>query len=167
MKQKIVWAFVLGLGLAVGASAQTKISGTISCAKPDPAYSIDVGDHAGHALTLSRSACTWMKPLKIDGVAAKDGEDVSTSDGSGARFHAHGYHVSNMANGDKTFVRFSGTDTIAKDGKPATTAGTWSYTGGTGKFKGLRGKGTYKGKADASGNMVVAVAGEYTLPAKK
>jgi len=56
---------------------------------------------------------------------------------------------------------------MTKDGKPDTSVGTWSYTGGTGKFKGITGKGTYKGKADASGNMVTEVEGEYTLPAKK
>jgi hypothetical protein len=72
-----------------------------------------------------------------------------------------------MANGDKIFVRFSGVDTMTKDGKPDTSTGTWSYTGGTGKFKGITGKGTYKGKPDASGNMVSEIEGEYTLPAKK
>jgi len=54
-----------------------------------------------------------------------------------------------------------------KDGKPDTTEGTWSYTGGTGKLKGIKGKGTYKGKADSSGNMVVEVEGDYELPAAK
>jgi hypothetical protein len=71
-----------------------------------------------------------------------------------------------MSNGDKMYVRFQGNDTT-KDGKPATTEGTWSYTGGTGKLKGIKGKGTYKGKADAAGNMVVEVKGDYQLPAAK
>jgi hypothetical protein len=92
---------------------------------------------------------------------------VITSDGSGTKFRLNGYLVSNMANGDKVFVRFSGTETMTKDGKPDTSVGTWSYTGGTGKFKGITGKGTYKGKADASGNLVSEAEGEYTLPAKK
>jgi len=51
------------------------------------------------------------------------------------------------------------------DGKPSTTEGTWSYTGGTGKLKGIRGKGTYKGKTDSSGNMVAEIEGDYELPA--
>lgn len=164
MKHRILWVFLLGLALPSVAAAQTKVSGVISCAKPDPAYSIEVGDHAGHVLQLNKFACTWTTPIKVDGVAAKDGHDVTTSDGSGTKFHTHGYHVSNMANGDKTFVRFSGIDTVTKDGKPESTEGTWSYIGGTGKFKGIRGKGTYNGKADASGNMVSKVEGEYTLP---
>ncbi|HLV93709.1 MAG TPA: hypothetical protein VKS44_00845 [Candidatus Acidoferrales bacterium] len=164
MKQRILWAFVLGLALPAVAAAQTKITATISCAKPDPAYSIEAGDRAGHALQLAKFACTWTAPMEVDGVAAKDGQDVATSDGSGTRFHTVGYHVSNMANGDKIFVRFSGTNTMTKDGKPVADGGTWSYIGGTGKFKGIKGKGTYKGKADANGNMVSDIEGVYILP---
>jgi hypothetical protein len=167
MQQRIVWGFVLALALAGTTGAQTKTTGTISCAKPDPAYSIEVADRAGHTISLAKFACTWTKPMEIEGVQTKDGTDVATDDGSGTRFHGSGYHVSNMANGDKIFVRFSGTDTMTKDGKPAGNEGTWSYTGGTGKFKGITGKGTYKGKADADGNMVTEVEGEYALPAKK
>lgn len=167
MKQRIIWVFVLGFALASAAAAQTKTSGTISCAKPDPTYSIDVGDRAGHVLGLSKYACTWTKGMVIAGVATKDGTDVTTSDSSGMRVRLSGYHVSNMANGDKIFVRFFGTETEGKGGKPATSAGRWSYTGGTGKFKGITDKGTYKGKTDADGNIVSDVEGEYTLPAKK
>jgi hypothetical protein len=158
---------MLGLALASVSAAQTKTSGTLSCTKSDPAYSIDAGDRAGHTLGLMKFACTWKNPMQIEGVATKDGYDVNSSDGGGTKFQANGYHVSNMANGDKIFVRFSGTDTMTKDGKPNTTVGTWSYTGGTGKFKGIKGKGTYKGKADAEGNMVSEIEGDYTLPANK
>jgi hypothetical protein len=166
VKHRFLWAFVFGLVIPSIAAAQTKVSGTLSCAKPDPAYSIEVSDHAGHALALAKFACTWTKPVEVAGVASKDGTDVTTSDVHGTKDHTTGYHVSNMANGDKTFVRFSGIDTMTKDGKPVANEGTWSYIGGTGRFKGIKGKGTYKGKADANGNMVTEVVGEYTLPGK-
>ena len=167
MKQRIIWVLMFGLALASSSAAQTKTSGTISCAKPDPAYSLDAGDRAGHALGLMKSACTWTTPMQIEGVDTKDGSDVVSSDARGAKVRANGYHFSNMANGDKIFVRFSGTDTMTKDGMPAMSVGTWSYTGGTGKFKGITGKGTYNGKPDASGNMVTEIEGDYTLPAPK
>jgi len=70
-----------------------------------------------------------------------------------------------MSNGDKIFVRFSGTDTTTKDGKTG-SAGTWSYTGGTGKLKGITGKGTYKGTSNADGSATTEVEGEYELPKK-
>jgi hypothetical protein len=54
-----------------------------------------------------------------------------------------------------------------KDGKPDAAEGSWSYTGGTGKLKGLKGKGTFTGKAAADGTVTYEVEGEYTLPAAK
>jgi hypothetical protein len=167
MQRRITWAVIIPFALAGTLAAQTKTSGTISCGKPDPAYSIEVNDRPGHTISLEKFACTWTKPMEIEGVQTKDGVDVATDDGSGAKFRGSGYHMSNMANGDKIYVRFSGTDTMTKEGKPAGNQGTWRYTGGTGKFKGITGKGIYKGKADADGNMVTEVEGVYTLPAKK
>ena len=167
MNQQIICACVFGLALAGTAMAQTKTSGTLSCAKPDPTYSVETGVNAGHALGLMKVACTWTKPMEIDGVATKDGADVFTTDTRGTKSRASGYFSGSMANGDKIFVRFSGTSTTTKDGKPETNEGSWSYTGGTGKFKGITGKGTYKDKLDASGNPLTEVEGDYTLPAKK
>jgi hypothetical protein len=42
--------------------------------------------------------------------------------------------------------------------------GKWSFGGGTGKLKGLKGKGTYKGKGAPDGTLTVEVEGEYELP---
>jgi len=39
-----------------------------------------------------------------------------------------------------------GTFTQADGGKRATTEGTFEVTGGTGKFAGMKGKGTFKGE---------------------
>ena len=164
MRSRLFLILALVVALATTAIAQTKTTGTVSCAKPAPAYSIEVTDQAGHALVLNKSACTWTKPMEIAGVKAKDGFDFTSGDASGAQVHTWGYHVGTMANGDKFFVKYQGTDTTAA-GKPATTEGTWSDTGGTGKLKGIQGKGTYKGKADAAGNMIVEVNGDYKLPA--
>jgi hypothetical protein len=166
MRSKLFVILGLLLILAAAASGQTKITGTLSCGKPDTAYSIDVSDRAGHSVSISKFACTWTTPMVYGDVQSKDGTDVAYGDASGAKVRSSGYHVSNLSNGDKIYVRFQGNDTM-KDGKPDTTEGTWSYTGGTGKLKGIRGKGTYKGKADSSGNMVVEVEGDYELPAAK
>jgi hypothetical protein len=68
-----------------------------------------------------------------------------------------------MANGDKYSVRYQGTST-AKDGAPPTISGTWNFTGGTGKLKGLTGKGTYKGKGNPDGGATFEVRGDQKLP---
>ncbi len=166
MRIKRLLILGLALTLAPVASSQTKTSGTLSCGKPDPAYSIEVGDHPGHSVAISKFTCTWTTPMEIADVQTKDGYDVTYSDGSGAKVRGSGYHVSNMSNGDKIYVRFQGNDTMM-DGKPSTTEGTWSYTGGTGKLKGIKGKGTYKGKTDSTGNMVAEIEGDYELPAAR
>ncbi len=163
MRSKLFLISGLLLTLGATASGQTKVTGTLSCGKPDPSYSIEVGDRAGHSVSISKFACTWTTPMAYGDVQAKDGYDVSYGDASGAKVRGSGYHVSNLSNGDKVYVHFQGNDTMV-DGKPSTTEGTWSYTGGTGKFKGIKGKGTYKGKADSSGNVVSEIEGEYQLP---
>jgi len=167
MKQRMIWVVMLGLALASTSAAQTKISGTLSSpsTKPDAEYSIDVGDVAGHTLGLVKYTFTYTHTMQIEGVAMKGGYLVATGDGRGTRFHGNGYEVINMANGDKIYLRYSATDKV---GKPDTTVGTWSFTGGTGKYKGIAGKGTFEQKdLAASGNTVVEMEGEYTLPAKK
>lgn len=166
MRSKLFLICALVVTMAAAASGQTKTSGSISCGKPDPEYTIPVGDRAGHALIINKFVCTWTTPMEIAGLQTKDGYDVTYGDASGDKVRASGYHVSNMSNGDKIFVRFQGMDTMMA-GKPATTEGTWSYTGGTGTLKGIKGKGTYKGQPDASGNMVADIEGDYELPAAK
>ncbi len=42
---------------------------------------------------------------------------------------------------------------MLKDGAPQTETGPWSLIRGTGKLKGLTGKGTYKGTAGADGGV--------------
>lgn len=76
-----------------------------------------------------------------------------------------GYHVSLVSNGDKFFCRYQGTATM-KDGAPQSAEGIWTITGGTGKLKGIKGKGTYKGTASADGGMTYESVGEYELPKK-
>jgi hypothetical protein len=68
-----------------------------------------------------------------------------------------------MANGDRYFTVTQGTGAM-KEGVAQTAEGTWSYTGGTGKLKGLKGKGTFKGKAAPDGTFTIEVEGEYQLP---
>jgi hypothetical protein len=166
MKHSIVWVIAFGLVSTVHSAAQKKISGTLICAKPDPEYTLDVGDLASHVYVLAKSACLWTRPMQIEGVDTKDSHDVNIVDGDDAKSDSSGYDVTNMANGDKVFIRFSGTDRSMKNGKPLST-GTWRYTGGTGKFKGIMGKGTYKARPDASGNYVSEIDGDYSLPNKR
>ena len=167
MRSKLFLILGLALIMAPAASSQTKITGILSCGKPDPAYSIEVGDRPGHSLAISKFACTWTTPMEYGEVQAKDGYDVAYSDASGAPVaRLRLPRLQPVQRGQDLRSLPGGNDTMM-EGKPSTTEGTWSYTGGTGKFKGIKGKGTYKGKADSSGTMVSEIEGDYELPAAR
>jgi len=163
MRLRIAASMLIALALAASLAAQTKISGTLQCDKSDPVYTIPVGDRPGHAFAISKTKCTWSKPLEMEGVAAKDYEYTGFNDVSGNRVRSRSAGVGTLANGDRCFVVAQGTGTV-KEGVVQTLEGTWSYTGGTGKFKGLKGKGTYKGKVAPDGTYTSEVEGEYQLP---
>jgi hypothetical protein len=157
----------IGLCLAAAAVAQTKISGTGKCGQPEKQEAIEVGDRPGHMLMLVKESCTWPAPVEMAGLKAKSYTASILSDMSGQKATDRGYVVVTMENGDKAYVRINqGTSMVSKDGKPMSGEGTWSYTGGTGKLKGLTGKGTYKNKPVADG-VEDAIEGEYSLPAAK
>lgn len=164
--QKLSFAVLAMFVVALQAGAQTKISGKVHCAKPDPSYAIEVGDRPGHSLALNKTACTWTTPLEIEGLQSKDGVDTSTVEISGTKMTESGYDLTTMSNGDKFAVRFQGAITASKDGSAA-IAGKWSFASGTGKLKGIRGSGTYKGTGVADGSGDIDVEGEYTMAAAK
>jgi len=97
-----------------------------------------------------------MAGLKSTSITSADAVDVT-----GTKVQAQGYAVVTMENGDKAYARFQGTGNI-KEGA-ATGEGTWSFTGGTGKLKSIKGKGTYK-TSGATGAGESQVEGEYSLP---
>src|SRR5262245_46127800 len=164
MRLKTFLAILLSVGLAAAAAAQTKTSGTIQCTQAtDAPKPMDAGDAPGHMMGVGKSTCTWSKPMEIAGSKTKDGTSVTFDEMTGAKYSGHGTHVSTMDNGDKIFVKFQGGGTL-KDNKLVSDAGSWSYTGGTGKMKGIKGKGTYKGKTNPDGSMTYDVEGDYTLP---
>src|SRR5262249_50541000 len=143
MKTRFALLLVLGVLVSVGLSAQTKISGTLSCAKPDPMYSIPTDDGNGTVMNLVKVTCTWTKTFDMAGSTSKDGHSVAASEVHGGKSKEHGIHVGTMSNGDQYYVHFQSTGTVKPD-HSGTSSGTWSFEGGTGKLKGLTGKGTYK-----------------------
>ena len=161
MRMKSLLVFLGVLALAASALAQTKISGTATC-KADPSTPVAVGDQPGHAYSVSKAQCTWAK-LEMAGSPAKDGVSVAVAETRGDTTSEHGYHTGTMASGDTWSCSFHGKTTM-KDGKPVSDNGTWEFTNGTGKLKGIKGKGTFKGSPAADGSMTYQIAGEYSVP---
>ena len=78
--------------------------------------------------------------------------------GSGSQ---EGYWCNNHADGDRDWGTFEGR--ITTSGQQVTFEGTYKWTGGTGKFEGIRGGGTYKGHFPSPMDVVNNWEGEYTL----
>jgi hypothetical protein len=161
MKLRILIVSLAVLAIAAGATAaEKKASGEAVC-KAEPPAPVAVGDMPGHSFGIGKSHCTWTK-FELDGVMYKEGDSISLDETEGDKTTANGYHTATLANGDKTTAHFHGT-TIARDGKFVSGGGTWTFSSATGKFKGIQGKGTYKGKANPDGTVTFQVEGEYSL----
>jgi len=149
------------LVMTAGAEAQTKFSGACNLGKPDPNYTVTVGDRPGHAMELVKLKCMWTKG-ELGGVALKEEDDTATIDVSGNTSRYRGYAVGTTVDGDKYFGPFEGTMIYDKNVLVKDTC-TWKFSGGTGKLKGLKGNGTCTAKFDATGAEVLDVKGEYQL----
>jgi hypothetical protein len=117
------------------------------------------GDKPGHEITMSRrtEALTFGDPVFGSGQAFAVGvSDYVAGNGSHRQ-----WLVITHPTGDKTFTAGEGmTKSTPKPGGPpeVTYEGKWWYTGGTGKFEGITGGGTYKGAGPA-----YEFDGQYTL----
>lgn len=168
MKDKSLGLIVLLMAFAGSALAQTPVSGTLKCGgKPATEYTVEVGDHPGHVLIINKDkgdSCTWPVPMEVAGVKTAGNIGAGFTEVNGAKFQGSSWEVTTMENGDKVFVHTQGTGTAAEDGKSFTYEGTWFWTGGTGKLKGIKGKGTFKGSGTSDGGSTDQIEGEYTLP---
>jgi len=81
--------------------------------------------------------------------------------GNGAQ---RGYFVNEHSDGDRDFGTFEGR--IATPGGQVTIEGAWNFTGGTGKFKGLTGSGSYKGRMTSPVEVENTWEGKYQIAAK-
>ena len=143
---------------AATAGAQNKVGGTVLCGKPDPQHTIQAGDVPDHALGVEQAKCSWPKPSEMAGDKSKESLLTTTTDLTGDTLRVRDVFVNTMESGDKVFGWYQGTATL-KEGKVVEgLKGTWGYTGGSGKFKGLKGKGTY-----SCADEGCALDGEYQL----
>ena len=147
---------------SAGAVAQTKVTGTHVCSKPDPQHMLPAGDRADHNFAVEQLKCNHTKPMEIGADKAKDGVATDAAEVNGNKSRFHGVYVMTMQSGDKAFLPYQGNGTT-KDGKPVESKGTFSFASGTGKLKGIKGKGTFKCTPSGEG-WSCDTEGEYELP---
>jgi hypothetical protein len=162
MKGRILSCVLVLLFVVSVSKGQSKVSGTINCPKPDPTYSIEVGDHPGHVKALHKQVCSYDQTT-LGSEKVKDAAVVTSVDGNSTSFTYSGSGTNTTESGDKVFMSYKGASAM-KEGKPVGDHGTWTYNGGTGKLKGIKGKGTFKTTYNADGSDTVEFEGEYELP---
>ena len=135
------------------------VKGSVRCGKRDPVYSIEVPDRPGHALILAQRKCTWTEPMEILGARSKDGVAVEFPEQMEGLQHAHGFEVDNYDNGEQ--VTWQSMGTVYGEKGPANCKGRWSLMRGTGKFKAIKGGGSYEGKLAADDVLVLEFEGVY------
>ena len=160
--RKVLWVGVFVCLCAAVALAQGpgKVANGWTCGKPAMTHSIDVGDQAGHAYAIDQIKCTSTKG-EIGGVKEKEGTGTEFSEVTGNSSTGHGVFVETMANGDK--INFTYTTTATwKNGQMQTGSNKWQITGGSGKFKGIKGSGGCSGTGNADGSGSWTCNGTYT-----
>lgn len=164
MKTRIGLVTLMIFASAAVALAQTRISGTAVCSGPEQVHVMRLMDHPDHFFVMSQGKCKWTKPLEIEGTRTES--DVATVSKEVRRNHAHlrGYVTETTASGDKFSYRIIGTQ-VLDHGKTVSEHGHWTIVSGTGKLKGIHGKGTYTGKLQGA-SMVFNLEGEYQAAAK-
>ena len=156
--------FLVVCSLCVSASvalAPGKVDSQWNCGKATVGQSIDVGDQPRHAYAIGRYSCTAAKG-ELEGQREKEGVLTQFDDVTKNASRYHGIFVDTVANGEKVYVSYEGSTAI-EGGEMRSFSDAWTITGGTGKFKGAKGKGTCKGKFNPDGSFTFACVGNYTL----
>lgn len=133
---RLIVAAVLSIA-SLSANAQL-ISGHSECTMKPTMSSVANTD--GYTLILSDTNCSYSGS-GFDAATAFNQEIINFYQGNGPQ--SSYYTVTQGA--DSTIAKWTGNmSTTMKDGKPVTTGkGEWEYVGGTGKYVGIKGKGTW------------------------
>jgi len=159
MKSRIGLIAFMIVSAATLALAQTHISGTAECSGPEQTHVMRLSDHANHFFVLSQGKCSWTKPADIEGTRTQSDEATVSKEVRGNHAHVRGYVTETTASGDKFSYRIVGTQ-VLDHGKTVSEHGRWTIVSGSGKLKGIHGKGTYTGKLQGK-SMVFDLEGEY------
>ena len=157
------WLVLSCVLLFTAAATAQKMTEQLKCGLPDKQYAIPVGDAPGHVYSISHSSCTYPKPGNI-GVSQKvAGEDVVFSDTTSTRTQWHGVFTETMSNGEKLYYRHHG-EGVLNNGTFTSGEDLWEVSGGTGSYKGFKGKGVCKLHPQPDGTFLDDCSGEYTPP---
>ena len=125
---------------------------------------IEVGDVPGHKLRVYEVRNEYpQNDLAFGGVAVKEMLSHGVSDSVNGSGSFTAYNVFTLVDGNKVFVRLTGTTQSDGAGGNRSIA-VENFVGGTGKFKGMRGQmRTTLQRAPGADTLNVQVSGEYWI----
>ncbi len=171
MVARLALVFICASSVAQSANAQSRIIASEDCSKMDPAYVVPVVDREGFVYIVGQLTCTMLdsKPMVVGGLKATRSTHTMVIEVMGPSVHMRNSGVITYEGGDKTFEQVTGTHD-AKTGKDVLK---WWYTGGTGRFSGIKGGGTAictpkpKAAGEADAGATCEIKGTYRLPTPK
>ena len=119
---------------------------------------IDIGNEDGHAVAVYENKLLWIDEMngeKVTGIS-RGTMDFNYKAGKGI---VRGYSETKMPNGDTVFSSYEG-KMVGK----GQTKGTFTYIGGTGKYEGCTGGGTWESQSLAQGVSHIKAEGERIYP---
>jgi hypothetical protein len=160
MKFKILCGFAVFSFVVAMTPAQTKLTSSGKCVKPDNPQSIAAGDQIGHLFTLASGKCATKG--EVGGAASKEGVFSEHGEVSGDHSKVSGVYVETFDGGDKIFYTYQATGTM-RDSAFQAGENKYQITGGTGKMKGIEGSGTCKTTGTADGGLEYTCTGQYKI----
>jgi hypothetical protein len=127
-------------------------------------HAIDVGDQPGHQVRIYQIRMEYPKrDLVFGGVVVKERIMTDFTDFINQSGAFIGYSVYTLEDGNKVFSRFTGT--TQSDGSGGRKfVFVENFTGGTGKFKGMRGQLHGSGeRAPGAKSLTAETSGEYWI----
>jgi len=107
---------------------------------------IEVGDVPGHFMGVSQSYGLSFYTKGPDKGEIIPRMWIAIFDVVKGKGTYTGYEVKTFNDGSTLVVKGSGTQTPIDGGKKTALEGTWEVTGGTGRYAGAKGSGTFKGE---------------------
>ena len=122
-----------------------------------------ISDHPSHELILAETLGTQKaSDPNWNDASLTYASITDIMDGNGTQ---RGYYVNTRADGDRDWGSFEGRVTTVNN--MLMVDGTYQNTGGTGRFRGMNGNGTFKARATSPTTVEVAYHGTYHLAAAK
>ena len=106
MKFKLLCSCVLFAFAVAATPAQTKMSTSGKCGKPDTAQSVTAGDKDGHVFMISAGKC--VTEGKVAGATSKEGAFAEHAEVTGEHAKTWGVYVETFDSGDKIYYDYQG-----------------------------------------------------------